>query len=338
MTTQPIPVISDRRRAEGVAGEEAFADFGDLLDFEPVPLQVDRVDGFSPEAQRAFIAALSILGSADRAAKAIGNSATGAERLRKLPGSEGFRRAWKRAKEMSLQKGRLRLADSLRAVAHPEPPPPPPAEPEEEMDPALRDRANRDFVLILLKKHELKLIQERRARLEGRVVEADFYLRQITWLEVAIDLGTGDGFAVFADLRRGRYDLVEIVETPMSRLFGAARRARWREAGEPDRPECPTGQRLRDHGWFVTQDGESWSSGTDPRSFAEWDSAIAAEHEAAAAAQAEWEEKSRTDAEAWRARLEAEDPAGEGEGQGTGAGEAGGAAEPGPSGDGEEGV
>ncbi len=318
----PFPVLCDRCRAEGLAGEAEFAELaglGDLLDFEPVPRRVARADGWTPEIQRAYVAALAVTGSERQAAHAVGRAQFGVAQLRRAEGNESFLAACDKALEIWRERERVRRSDTLLAAAHGEAartrgrphlawsgaatrhlPPPPPGEPAESRDAEARERANRHFILTLLKKHDVKLAQERQARLEGRIVEADFYLRQITWLEVAIDLGTGDGFAVFADLRAGKYNLVDVVETPMSRMFAVARRARWQEAGELDRPECPTRERLRDHGRFTTQDGESWSSGADPQSHAEWHQDRIAEHEAAARAQAEWEEKSHKESEARR--------------------------------------
>ena len=58
-----IPVICDRCRITGLAGLGDFAHLGDLLEFTPVPREVERVDGWSPEKQRAFIAALAATGS-----------------------------------------------------------------------------------------------------------------------------------------------------------------------------------------------------------------------------------------------------------------------------------
>ena len=320
-TEEPFPVLCDRCRAEGLAGEAEFAELaglGDLLDFDPVPRRVARADGWTPEIQRAYVAALAVTGSERQAAAVVDRAAYGVAQLRKAKGNEGFLAACAKAMEIYQERERVRRSDNLLAAAHgeiarrgPGRPRlawsgaatrrlPPPEAVEDANDPADRDRANREYVLTLLKKHDLKLIQERRARLEGRIVEADFYVRQITWLEVAIDLGTGDGFAIFAGLRAGEYDLTAVVETPMSRLFGIARRARWKEAGEPDRPDCPTPQRLVDHGRFTTQHGESWSSGADPRSRSQWESDMAAEHEAAAKAQVEWEAEARRDYERWR--------------------------------------
>lgn len=243
-----IPVICDRCRAEGIAGESGFADFGDLLDFDPVPLQVDRVDGYNPEAQRAFIAALSVMGSSLRAAAAIGKSATGAERLRRLEGSEGFRRAWVRAKAIAQEKGTMRLAETLQGVvrpapALPPPAPPPPPEPDEEEQ--LQDAEQ--WLFGIARKYMVKIGEERAARLAGEVVAADFYLRQLTFIEVAMDLmGTG-GFDLLHAFRRDGRSLVDIAETPFSRILGEARRIKWEELGEPAGPEAALDRHCATH-------------------------------------------------------------------------------------------
>ena len=41
-----IPVICDRCRVAGTAGTGDFSHYGDLLEFEPVPRPVKRVDGW----------------------------------------------------------------------------------------------------------------------------------------------------------------------------------------------------------------------------------------------------------------------------------------------------
>ena len=69
-----IPVICDRCRVAGTAGTGDFSHFGDLLLFEPVKVQ-HRVNGWDPDAQRAFIALLATTGSKRRAALAIGRLA-----------------------------------------------------------------------------------------------------------------------------------------------------------------------------------------------------------------------------------------------------------------------
>src|SRR4051794_11084909 len=74
-----IPVVCDRCREEGLAGAESFAGLGDLLDFEPVPRKTARADGWTPDKQRAFIAALAVTGSDRRAAHAVGMAPNGVE-------------------------------------------------------------------------------------------------------------------------------------------------------------------------------------------------------------------------------------------------------------------
>jgi hypothetical protein len=66
-----LPVICEKCRATGMAGDEAFSAIPDILDFTPVQRRA-RAYGWSPELQRAFIAALAITGSRREAARAIG--------------------------------------------------------------------------------------------------------------------------------------------------------------------------------------------------------------------------------------------------------------------------
>jgi hypothetical protein len=60
-----MPVICDKCRAEGTAGDAMFAAIHDILNFEPVPRRA-AVNSWSAEHQRAFIAALAITGSAKK--------------------------------------------------------------------------------------------------------------------------------------------------------------------------------------------------------------------------------------------------------------------------------
>ena len=80
-----IPVICDKCRAEGSAGAAPFAEIEDILNFQPLP-RGGQVNAWTPEHQRAFIAALAITGSAAAAARAIGRHASGVEKLRKASG------------------------------------------------------------------------------------------------------------------------------------------------------------------------------------------------------------------------------------------------------------
>jgi len=112
----PIPVICDRCRAEGSAGDEAFSGIADILHFEPVPRR-PHADGWTPEYQRAFIAALAITGSPRRAGRAIGKHAFGAEQLRKARGGKSFSAAWDAALEVARERELARLNENLAGLA-----------------------------------------------------------------------------------------------------------------------------------------------------------------------------------------------------------------------------
>jgi len=290
-----IPVICDKCSAEGLAGEADFAGLGDLLDFTPVPLQVERVDGWSPECQRAFVAAVSVLGSSDRAARAIGKSATGAERLRTLTGAEGFIAAWEKAKAISQERGTLRLANRLRGLAAPAPAAPPAPAPAAAADDA--GEVRRELLAAILRNYMLKLGAERRSRLEGRIVQADYYVRQLTMLEVALDLVSGDGMAVLRDARRDGHALLDIAETPMSRLLDRIRRRHWEECGDPPRPEYPPRHLIEEHDGLATESVECARGGLARSMDDQW-RAFEAQHALDAAAQVEWEARARL---AWEA-------------------------------------
>ncbi len=108
----------------------------------------------------------------------------------------------------------------------------------------------------LFGKFVIKLRQERAARLAGRIAEADFYLRQISFFEVAIELANEDLFAAFEQLRCGDYDLLDIAETDSSRFFDAARKVVWQAIGESagvDGGEEIPRHLLEDHGAFRTE-------------------------------------------------------------------------------------
>lgn len=305
MTTS-IPVICDRCRAIGVAGGGDFTHLGDLLEFTPVPRKTKRSDGWTPDRQRAFIAALSATGSPRQAAHAIGMAAFGADRLREADGSDSFRVAWDRALGIAAQAGAIRLstgvADAVARNAHLGPATPSrlrghDPEPEADFD----DEGKLALIENVLRKHALKVGQERDARLAGEVVAADFYLRQICWFEVAMDMmGEGEGFAFLLAFRRGEHGLTEIAETPMSRLLDAQRREHWAAQGEPMRPEHPPRRYLQDHGAYSTEDQEYIAGGEISRE--DQFQAFAERHAADAEAQVEWEATARVEAAEWRAR------------------------------------
>jgi len=74
-----------------------------LPQFEPVPRKF-RHDGWTPDRQRAFIAALADTGSVKRACRQINMSQEGAYYLRRQAGAEGFRRAWECALDFGVQR------------------------------------------------------------------------------------------------------------------------------------------------------------------------------------------------------------------------------------------
>jgi hypothetical protein len=321
-----IPVLCDRCRAEGFGGDEGFADLGDLLEFAPVPRKVTRSDGWTPDVQRAFIAALAVTGSDRQAARAVGKAQFGVEQLKKAPGNEGFLHARARALAMAAGDKARRLAAGLHAVTEPaalwrKPEPAwgeaasrrhaldaARAEKEAEAAAAAREAAaaqqdagDAEDMAVLEKivlNYLRKLESERAARLEGRIAEADFYLRQVTVLEVALDLASEDGMARLKALRRGGHDLLHIAQTPLSAILDEVRRRHWLGAGDPPRPYPP-------YHLFVEQEGvtleplEVFHAGelTRPnprRAFEERYAADAKEH-------VEWEAQARRDYEERRA-------------------------------------
>lgn len=106
------------RAVQAEGSQESFADPGPnpglretgevpaSLAFTPVPRRY-RHDGWTPERQRAFIAALADTGCVDRAARMVNMAQTNCYALRRAPGAEEFRRAW----EAALDCGLLRMKD-----------------------------------------------------------------------------------------------------------------------------------------------------------------------------------------------------------------------------------
>jgi len=242
----PFPVICDRCGAAGIAGAADFSHLGDLLAFTAVPRQLKRKDGWTPVLQREFIARLAQTASPTLAAEAMGKCLHGVKKLLKDPGSDGFRAAWERAVELGegaearrriaeqagIHARGARLAAPSRSRGEPEP------EPEAEED----DHELRlELVERLIAKFQRKVGQERECRLAGQIVEADFYLRQITALEVAFDLmidGHGtSGWEMLMQARRGTRNLLEIADTYMARVLDQARREQWAAIADPERPE-----------------------------------------------------------------------------------------------------
>nr|WP_137678201.1 hypothetical protein [Parerythrobacter lutipelagi] len=79
-----------------------------LTHFLPVPRLKDRSNGWKPQVQRAFIAALADTGSVASACKRVGRSTHGAYALRRAEGAEAFAAAW----EAALDHGVRRIEDA----------------------------------------------------------------------------------------------------------------------------------------------------------------------------------------------------------------------------------
>lgn len=78
----------------------------DPLAFTPVP-GTRRSDGWTPDRQRGFVAALAEHGGVAAAARAVGMTPQTANRLRKRRGAESFARAW----DVAARWGRLKSLD-----------------------------------------------------------------------------------------------------------------------------------------------------------------------------------------------------------------------------------
>lgn len=84
-------------------------DLPPALEFTPVPRKRLRSNGLNPMRQRAFIAYLSVNGSVEMSATAIGASDSALYNLKRAEGAESFAAAWDNAIEM----GARRVLDTL---------------------------------------------------------------------------------------------------------------------------------------------------------------------------------------------------------------------------------
>ncbi|HEV2079230.1 MAG TPA: hypothetical protein VGR19_04960 [Allosphingosinicella sp.] len=349
MGSPPISVICDLCRAQGQSGEDPFEAFGSLLAFDPVPRRSARSDGWDEQVQRAYIAALSLTGSKRAACRAVGRSAFGVDQLLACPGSEGFRAAHDEAMAIAADERSRRLAEGLRTVAAEQsgwrPPDPPWAQARAERDRTATPRRGRRRGYVQAEAHLhaaphgacpepvegdeptpemdkmltqiihiylLKVEAERKARIEGRIIEADFYLRQLTFLEVGFDLLSGDGFKALNDFRIDRQPLVQIAETPFSKVMGEMRRGLWADMGDPSRPEHPPARYLVDRGRYKLEPQEHIRGG--PKAERErQERELEERHRQDAAAQLKWEEEARREFEERRDSMSSPSFLGEGD-------------------------
>ena len=310
-----------------------------LLDFEPAPRKYKRANSWTPALQRQFIVQLALTGSPARAADAMQKCRYGAEKLYKADGAEGFRGAWDAAIALFEKRDAISRAGEREKWAGVRPPagidkrlnrhePAPRGkaddrfdDEEDDMDEVAKAERIGDIGIKFLK----KVAAEREARLAGKIVAADFYLRQVTVLEVMFDLmvkNVGENpWDMLRELQLGGHALLHIADTPFARMLDAQRREFWEAEGEPMRPEAFREEYMRDHGDHRTQaEQQVYGAATDPArgytaeqwatmGFEEQREARHRQFDEDAAAQVEWEreayEEFRARARALRAADEA---------------------------------
>src|SRR4051812_34871380 len=150
-----------------------------LLQFEPVVRKCVRHDGWLADRQREFIIALTVLGHVEQAAIALGGTMSGVYKLRTAAGGEGFAKSWDSAMALHLRrnprpepKGRPSRGEIESGVGRT----PWPANDtgpriSEFESPEAERRADDEVFEEIVRKYWLKVKAERRARLEGRIVE-----------------------------------------------------------------------------------------------------------------------------------------------------------------------
>jgi hypothetical protein len=263
----------------------------DQIDFIPVPRKCKRRDGWTADRQRGFIAALARGLDPEQAAQTQGLTGNGAYQLRKAAGAESFAAAWDSAVDRA-RPTRPRPAPAAASPVRAE---------EDPLDDPMRKAEAIDKLIAF---YAIKLGQERQARLEGRIVEADFYCRQLSWFEIVLCLGEG-GLRLLDALRTDGFGLMDVAATARSNHLEQVRRAIWREKGEPDRPPPCLVARL------AGTDGEIGIGHDNAlRGDADWNAEQArrrAREQLQAEEQRQWEERAAADAAAWAAREAAAD-------------------------------
>jgi hypothetical protein len=226
-----------------------------LLDFTPAPRKYKRANSWTGALQRQLIVHLAETGSPARACDKMQKDRYGAEKVYRAEGAEEFRDAWDKAIALFEERDAIRQQEVAAqwagvrppgGIDHRAPGPKPRYRPEpapEEDGYAVSDADKMVMVATLARKFMAKVMAEREARLAGEIVTADFYLRQVTALEVGFDL-LADGYELdawmeLASLRRDGHGWLEIAETPLSRALDEMRRDYWRDEGAPEQPEHP---------------------------------------------------------------------------------------------------
>ena len=269
-----------------------------LLGFVPVVRKIKRPDGWFPELQRELIARIAATGTVQAAVWQMGKHATGAEALYKVPNADSFRASWDAAVAIGRRRNGL---DSHPPFAGPIPGinrrrsqsvRPEPVEGRHPSDDLL-DADHQALALSLFGKYLQKVQGEREARLAGRVVEADLYLRQLTFFEVMMDLAQEaegvDTWTWLAGLRRDGQSVIHIARTPFSQFLDEARRMVWEgKLDEPPRPASTPEHYFVDRNGYSLEPGEPFQ-GTTARELEEHRREMAEKHRRAAEEQVEWE-------------------------------------------------
>lgn len=298
-------------RADDPAADDP--DIAALLAFPPVIRRNKRHDGWGPAEQKGFIAWLAATGNVDKAAQAVGRTQSGAWGVRNALGGDGFSEAWEAALDLFHGRRRAQKLDELAA------PPAGPrhtprrvreareakafrrgasrgrgaAIPAEDEPPELDEAEKLELLEEIFKRYLIKLEGERTARLDGRIVEADFYVRQLTHIELILDVG-GRVQELLDGLSWDGLHLVQVSATPGSAYMEKLRRAYWLEKGEADRPPpAPLG----DHNERFSTGADAYDPERDG-DFKTWERRQQEKQRLAAEAQREWEDRARAEAAA----------------------------------------
>jgi hypothetical protein len=298
--------------------EELAADpeIAALLDFEPVPRSHAKANGWTADMQRMFIAWLAHYGSPTNACDELGKARSGIDKVYKSPDAEEFRASWEGAVELAERRRIARIATrrggagAMRAPSIVRLKSPVSDEADWDEEPALSDDDKWDLLQRIVRKLMKKVAIEREARLAGEIVAADFYLRQVTMIEVTLDLlSTGfgrDPQDVLRELRRGEHGIIDIASTWFSDWMDASRRSWWASEGEPERPPHPDVRFLERHrsdeGDYATEQdmyAGAWAKPPPGVDEGAWQAMTRDEQQAAidrvreedAAAQREWESR-----------------------------------------------
>ncbi|WP_375398506.1 hypothetical protein [uncultured Sphingomonas sp.] len=142
----------------------------------------------------------------------------------------------------------------------------------------------------LLERYAAKVAAERRHRLSGEIVAADFTLRQLTHIELILDLGgcSQDLIAHWSvrPPKRAGAAPEEIYASPLSAELDTLRRAQWAEAGDPPRPPLAFPDSLPS---LSTWGGATMGERTNARREAEATMALAQRKWEAAATEEGWQ-------------------------------------------------